>query len=161
MAHVLTPLPLPEYPVISSRARVFRHEQASSWVNMYETAVKPDFCTRHKRISRLFFFCIYLSLCVLVCLFLFTRPWFGHFPRHRYDPHGFQLGDGVDVRGSMICMPNSFVLWQPKIPSDITVESLRILELVIPKIGTASNAELIHSSNALFAQVWSLQRPFA
>ncbi|CAM9896171.1 unnamed protein product [Ectocarpus sp. 13 AM-2016] len=51
-----------------------------------------------------------------------------------YDPHGFQLGDGVDVRGSMICMPNSFVLWQPKRPSDITVESLRIVELVIPKI---------------------------
>ncbi|CAM9284444.1 unnamed protein product [Scytosiphon promiscuus] len=51
-----------------------------------------------------------------------------------YDPHGFQLGDGVDVRGSMICMPNSFVLWAPKQLSEITVESLRLLELVIPKI---------------------------
>lgn len=60
----------------------------------------------------------------------------------RYDPHGFQLGDGVDVRGSMICMPNSFVLWHPKRPSDITVESLRIVELVIPKIG--NNVVCIH-----------------
>ncbi|CAM9151855.1 unnamed protein product [Pylaiella littoralis] len=51
-----------------------------------------------------------------------------------YDPHGFQLGDGVDVRGSIVCMPNSFVLWEPKTPSEITIESLRILELVIPKI---------------------------
>lgn len=57
--------------------------------------------------------------------------------QHRYDPHGFQLGDGVDVRGSIVCMPNSFVLWEPKTPSEITIESLRILELVIPKIGIA------------------------
>lgn len=35
----------------------------------------------------------------------------------------------------MICMPNSFVLWAPKELSEITVESLRLLELVIPKIG--------------------------
>lgn len=69
-----------------------------------------------------------LSLC-LPCLR------FGFHLRNRYDPHGFQLGDGVDVRGSMICMPNSFVLWRPKRPSEITIESLRILELVIPKIG--------------------------
>ncbi|CAM9947003.1 unnamed protein product [Hapterophycus canaliculatus] len=34
----------------------------------------------------------------------------------------------------MICMPNSFVLWAPKRLSEITVESLRLLELVIPKI---------------------------
>lgn len=33
-------------------------------------------------------------------------------------------------------MPNSFVLWKPKRVSDITIESLRILELIIPKIGT-------------------------
>lgn len=52
-----------------------------------------------------------------------------------YDDHGFQLTDGVDVRGSMICLPNSYVLWEPKRSADITVESLLLLELVIPKIG--------------------------
>ena len=41
----------------------------------------------------------------------------------------------MDVRGSMICMPNSFVLWKPKRVPEITVESLRIVELIIPKIG--------------------------
>lgn len=51
-----------------------------------------------------------------------------------YDDHGFQLTDGVDVRGSMICLPNSYVLWEPKRSADITVESLLLLELVIPKI---------------------------
>lgn len=55
--------------------------------------------------------------------------------QYSYDPHGFQLGDGVDVRGSMICLPNSYVLWEPKHSADITVESLRLLELVTPKIG--------------------------
>lgn len=52
-----------------------------------------------------------------------------------YDNHGFQLTDGVDVRGSMICLPNSYVLWEPKRSADITVESLLLIELVIPKIG--------------------------
>lgn len=51
-----------------------------------------------------------------------------------YDSHGFQLGDGVDVRGSILCFPNSFVLWEPKRARDITVESLHLLELVTPKI---------------------------
>lgn len=35
----------------------------------------------------------------------------------------------------MICLPNSYVLWEPKRSADITVESLLLLELVIPKIG--------------------------
>lgn len=52
-----------------------------------------------------------------------------------YDDWGFQLGDGVDVRGSIIALPNSYVLWQPKRVADVTIESLRVVELVKPKIG--------------------------
>lgn len=58
-----------------------------------------------------------------------------NFITESYDQHGFQLEDGTDVRGSMICLPNSYVLWEPKRAADITIESLRLLELVIPKIG--------------------------
>ena len=40
----------------------------------------------------------------------------------------------------MICFPNSFVLWEPKQAKDITLESLHLLELVTPKIGTQASA---------------------
>ncbi|CAM9401619.1 unnamed protein product [Sphacelaria rigidula] len=44
------------------------------------------------------------------------------------------MTDGVDVRGSMLALPNSYFLWAPKTFDDITVESLRLVELVQPKI---------------------------
>lgn len=82
---------------------------------------------------------------VFLCLSVNRR--FGPYLPCRYDPHGFELGDGVDVRGSMICMPNSFVLWKPKTVPEITIESLRILELVIPKIGNV-NSSFLQSGGA-------------
>lgn len=55
------------------------------------------------------------------------------------------MEDGVDVRGSMICLPNSYVLWAPKTSADITVESLRLLELVTPKIGKEGRNDVSRS----------------
>lgn len=53
----------------------------------------------------------------------------------RYDDWGFEMTDGVDVRGSIIALPNSYFLWAPKKFENITIESLRVVELVRPKIG--------------------------
>lgn len=137
------PTPPPSYPrgFMLSRERVSaRVNRTSSWGKQYpyrQIGCFPkqrSLCALDLDTNLPAVFATDLSPCLSSCLDPYPRSIVISY--HRYDPHGFQLSDGMDVRGSMICMPNSFVLWKPKRPSEITVESLRILELVIPKTGT-------------------------
>ena len=56
---------------------------------------------------------------------------FSYFPYFRYDASGFIVAD-VQVEGSIICFGDIWLSWSPSTMLEVTIESLRLLDLVKP-----------------------------
>ncbi|CAM9655592.1 unnamed protein product, partial [Phaeothamnion confervicola] len=75
-----------------------------------------------------------------------------------YDPEGFVVG-AVRPRGSILAFPRGYVLWRPTRVEDITVESLKIVGLLKPKVGAFHRSAVKKNSRVAVSVLTFICKP--
>ncbi len=53
-----------------------------------------------------------------------------------YDPQGFDINGDTNARGSVMAFSRSYVMWSPTCVDDVSIESLELVALMNPKVGS-------------------------
>ncbi len=60
-----------------------------------------------------------------------------------YDPQGFDINGATNARGSVMAFPRSYVMWRPTCIDDVSIESLELVTLMNPKVGSDYHVPLV------------------
>ncbi len=66
-----------------------------------------------------------------------------------YDPQGFDINGDTNARGSVVVFPRSYVMWKPTCVDAVSIESLELVTLMNPKVGSDYHVQFGYHFNIL------------